>query len=292
MKTKFVILLGMALTALLAGLAISCSGDDGQYDVEQDYTTPEITFMEYANTHNLGLDYIKSEIQKANGFCSKELMESAFEKFMTIRYGETDAVKLCKKIEPVKDLIFNLDLKNVSMSRGNDIDIANQINPVALEAFNKCAKNISNYLAGSSKESLFDNDALLDDLQSIIIETYRAYAQISNSNADTQAVAQVLGVLYGSVEYWTNSENVRFWTNVDAEEFCNYSVNPDLLVPQARAENKTEVEDEDEDKKEDRELSPSDYIVTVASADAIGGLFSGIGAILTSGAAALYFDVK
>lgn len=43
---------------------------------------------------------------------------------------------------------------------------------------------------------------------------------------------------------------------------------------------------------DDKTLSKSDYIITVASADAIGGLLSGPGAVLASGAAALYFDVE
>lgn len=67
------------------------------------------------------------------------------------------------------------------------------------------------------------------------------------------------------------------------EGYSNCSAGNDQSTPQTRA---------DEKKKDDKTLSKSDYIITVASADAIGGLLSGPGAVLASGAAALYFDVE
>lgn len=154
---------------------------------------------------------------------------------------------------------------------------------IKYEALNECTKRISEKLANISDENLFDNSSLLNDLHSLINDYYNTYIQKYPSDIDTQAIAQVLGILYGSIEYWTNSNNVNFWSNVELEGYSNCSAGNDQSTPQTRA---------DEKKKDDKTLSKSDYIITVASADAIGGLLSGPGAVLASGAAALYFDVE
>ena len=61
-------------------------------------------------------------------------------------------------------------------------------------------KRISEKLANISDENLFDNSSLLNDLHSLINDYYNTYIQKYPSDIDTQAIAQVLGILYGSIE--------------------------------------------------------------------------------------------
>lgn len=282
MKPKFIILLGVALSTLLISLLSSCTNEE-QDGITPNYSESENILIEYADAHNLGLDYIKSEIHNSHGICDKEFIESAFDSFIIIQYGKNEASKISRELAPMKDLMFCLETPLTLQTRGNNDNIVNQVNPIAYEALNECTKRISEKLANISDENLFDNSSLLNDLHSLINDYYNTYIQKYPSDIDTQAIAQVLGILYGSIEYWTNSNNVNFWSNVELEGYSNCSAGNDQSTPQTRA---------DEKKKDDKTLSKSDYIITVASADAIGGLLSGPGAVLASGAAALYFDVE
>lgn len=197
------------------------------------------------------------------------------------------------EIESVKGVILNPSVFLVQ-ARGNS-ETDSKVNPLAQKALNECIVKISECLNNTSEDNLFDNDRLLQEMHSVITRVYIAYTDNDASAVDLQAVTQTLGVLYGSVKYWTNSCNVEFWTNVD-----NNDKSTDVSGPLSRGnadnnkDNKKDgdKEKEDEQQKDDKTLSKSDYIMTVAAADAIGSMWCGAGAVLASGAAALYFDVE
>ena len=109
------------------------------------------------------------------------------------------------------------------------------------------------------------------------------YAKQCYSDINAKALSQTLGVLYGSLEYWTNSNNVEYWSKIYLEE--EEKTESCVTFSATKA---TENEDTD-----DRTLSKSEWLQTVAAADAIGAATSG-GALAAacSAAAALYFDVE
>lgn len=112
----------------------------------------------------------------------------------------------------------------------------------------------------------------------MIMAAFQAMAQESKTNTSSQSIKLEITQLR------THNTGVhRAPKHISLEGYSNCSAGNDQSTPQTRA---------DEKKKDDKTLSKSDYIITVASADAIGGLLSGPGAVLASGAAALYFDVE
>ena len=96
--------------------------------------------------------------------------------------------------------------------------------------------------------------------------------------------------MYGSIEYWSTSENVESWYNIKILTDSKPSLeneNNGFIMKKANKKKK------DDDKK----LSKKDWIEVVAAADAIGafaglGIASGASAMAVSAGAAIYFDVE
>ena len=140
---------------------------------------------------------------------------------------------------------------------------------------------------------------MLNDLHALIIETFTSYKKKCDSDNDLKALSQTLGVLYGSIEYWTCSDNVESWGAVNIEieenssEVISNSNNASIRIRKKEPKKK--------EKENDRMLSKNEWIQTVAAADALGAIAggaaggatgAGAGALASSAAAVLYFDVK
>ncbi len=147
---------------------------------------------------------------------------------------------------------------------------------------------ISTQLNNSNDDEIFDNRPLLEELHYIIGETYKSYTKQCNSDLDADALDKTLGVLYGSIEYWTNSNNVDIWTQIHMED-------EDFLY--GTVSNTEKPTDGEKGKQKGRNLSKGEWVQVVAAADAAGaalgaGIASAPAAAAASAAAALYFDVE
>lgn len=156
---------------------------------------------------------------------------------------------------------------------------------------------IKNHLSCFKDDEIFDNSDLLEDLHIIIIETYNTYASKCSTEQEKQTLTQVLGVLYGSIEYWTNSKNVESWIKIEndvnksSENVYNSTKSP------KREEKKRRKRSNSRKKEDDNKLSKAEYVTVVAAADTAGAFLgaavaSGPAAVAASAAAGLYFDVK
>lgn len=102
-------------------------------------------------------------------------------------------------------------------------------------------------------------------------------------------LAKSLGVLYGSIEYWTNSDNVNSWSKIYIEDQEN--THSKIATTKSKRMKKAK------ENKDSKKLSKADYITVVAAADTAGSFLgaavaSGPAAVAASAAAALYFDVE
>lgn len=279
MLQRLFILTSFSFIVGLPFLVISCKDNENEI-VYPECVESENILNEYADFHNFGLDYIKISTDNMSGVFSKSRLDSVFGEFVVSQYGKRDAVKVLYDVEPIKELILNGAMPTLHYAKSEDNEIfRNQANPCALAALNECLSKISTQLQSISDDEVFDNIYLLNKLQTIIKETYNLYEINCDSDEDVIALAQTLGVLYGSIEYWSNSENVEYWTNIRMDEdegitsFTKY---------RSRAK-----------EEQDKTLSKKDYIEVVAAADAIGGILgTPAAAVLASGAAALYFEVE
>lgn len=281
MKQKFSIFMGVFLMLVLTAQLVACSNNE-QDEISYNGLQTANVLQKYADAHNLGLDYIKLDAEKVSGVYTKTRLDSVFENFVDFQYGNDNSMKQLDKVSTIKELVFNGVIPSLVRARSSNLDVfTEQANTVALNALKDCMANIANYLHNVHGDDLFDNDVLLDELHDIIGKSYIVNVKKCNSCLDRNALAQTLGVLYGSIEYWTNSSNVEYWTSINMQsDTTNSSINLDNQKPITRA------------KKSNKKLSKSEWIQTVAAADAIGALASGPAAVACSAGAALYFDVE
>lgn len=286
MKQKKFILTSLILFFNLTVLFTSCSNDCQNY-VSTDISKSTKILEKYANIHNSGLDYIKFNVEKnSNEKCTRKYMESTLEDYIINVYGNDDALKIIRQIATMENLVFSGNIPHLAQMRNNTS--ADKSNTIAIEAANECINNISDHLKTCEDDELFDNQPLLDDLHVIINNTYNIYTKKCRSDEEQQILSQALGVLYGSIEYWTNSENVEFWSKLDIED-NNDIYSKDVSINKAKKEKSTN--------KSSKKLSKAEYIEIIAAADTAGSFLggavaSGPAAIAASAAAALYFDVE
>lgn len=276
MKLKSFILLGLIPTFIFTALFISCSSE------EQNNISSE-TLKKYANIHNSGLDYIKSDVQRTQNICTPKYLNEVLEKYTSSIYSKEDVHKIMQEIALDKKLIFNGHIPSLAQTRSS---ISTNI---ALEACNECMDKIKNHLNAFKDDEIFDNKYLLEDLHVIINKVYDLYIQKCNSDIEKQTLAQSLGVFYGSIGYWSNSENVESWSKIEIEKTTEYSSNNIRKIKDGKQKKKNQ------EKK--KELSKKEYLEAMAAADVAGAylgaaIASGPLAVAASAAAALYFDVK
>ena len=162
-------------------------------------------------------------------------MDSVLEEFIVYQYGKEDATEILRTIRPMKRRMLNGNILSLKMNRiSKENDFANQENVFAKEALNECMDKISKHLNRFNEEDVFDNKSLLKDLHVIINATYSIYAKKCNSDIDAEALVQTLGVLYGSIEYWTNSSNVKFWSKIKTGDEQEISSETALLPAKTR----------------------------------------------------------
>lgn len=285
MKQKLVILLSIIFTFIFATHLSSCSNNESN-DILPNNSKSEEILQKYARFHNSGLDYIKYEAKKTSDKYTQKHLEAALGNYVISVYGKNNANKIIKQIAPMEELTFNGNIPSLpQLTRSND----SPNNSLAVEAANECMNKITNYLKTFKDNEIFDNKFLLSDLHTIIIRTYNDYASKSNSDKEKEMLAQSLGVLYGSIEYWTNSDNVNSWSKIDIEA----SENTHSKITTT----KNKVMKKAKENKNSKKLSKVDYITVVAAADTAGSFLgaavaSGPAAVAASAAAALYFDVE
>lgn len=283
MKQQFLKLTKVILSTILIIQFISCNNKT-QDEISFYDSESEKTLQKHANIHNFGLEYIKIEAKEASDVFTKGSLDSVFRELVIWQYGKREADVILQQIAPFKELVFSGNIPLISRTKNNVANnITDQANAFALEALRECMGNISNHLKGFGEDEIFDNKSLLNDLHNIICHSYSIYAKQCSSDINAKALSQTLGVLYGSLEYWTNSNNVEYWSKIYLEE--EEKTESCVTFSATKA---TENEDTD-----DRTLSKSEWLQTVAAADAIGAATSG-GALAAacSAAAALYFDVE
>lgn len=290
MNSKNYTLSGLIFVFIIAALFISCSNDE-QINISS--LDSKNILQEYANIHNSGLDYIKNDVQKTyKNICTPKQLDEVLDKYVISICEKDSAQKIMQEIAPVKKLLFNGHIPSLTKTRSN---ISTD---VAKTAANECMEKIKNHLSCFKDDEIFDNSDLLEDLHIIIIETYNTYASKCSTEQEKQTLTQVLGVLYGSIEYWTNSKNVESWIKIEndvnksSENVYNSTKSP------KREEKKEEKKEATVEKKEDdNKLSKAEYVTVVAAADTAGAFLgaavaSGPAAVAASAAAGLYFDIK
>lgn len=277
---KLLFILQVSLTTIMATLFTSC-GNDAHDMVNNDFSVSENLLIEYGNIHNDALNFIKSEGPNRSQSLTQNRVDSTFNVWVETRYENQEIYYIFSQIKPLKEILSCGDPSRILPTRGDEADfLSDHANDFALDALKECLFKISQYMNNIDDVDIFDNQNILDELHQIIIETNNDYLSKCYSDIDKDALVKSLGVLYGSIEYWTNYDNVLFWTNVESE------------LPMTRADNKNEPA-----QKNDQTLSKKDWIQTVSAADAAGAVLgSGVasvpaGAIL-SAMAALYFDVE
>lgn len=286
---------------------ISCS-NKVQDEINYEEIEVEETLQKYADVHNRGLKYIQLDLEKASGVYSRCRLDSVFDNFVIYQYGKTGADKILSEIGPMKNNVFNSTMPSLKKTRNCGVDMFTaHANDFAKEALTECMSKIAARLKGVKDGKIFDNKPLLSDLKAIINENYALYMKKCSSDEDAKALAQTFGVLSGSIEYWTNSNNVKSWSKVSMvveEEVSSEGIFKSAKTVGKEKEKDKNKKKKEKDKKEKTEktekLTKSDWIQTVASADAAGALIGssvpglGSSALATafSAAAALSFDVE
>ena len=278
---------------------ISCNSKERD-EIELNNTNVENVLEKYANIHNQGLDYIKLDMEKTSDVYTKSRLDSVFVDYLINQYGKKESNHILCEINPLKEFVLNGHIPSLKATRSGESDVfLDNANANAKEALNVCMSKMSNYLDEYDADNIFDNTLLLNDLHALIIETFTSYKKKCDSDNDLKALSQTLGVLYGSIEYWTCSDNVESWGAVNIEreenssEVISNSNNASIRIRKKEPKKK--------EKENDRMLSKNEWIQTVAAADALGAIAggaaggatgAGAGALASSAAAALYFDVK
>ena len=281
MKQRFFIFMGVILMVVLTIQLVSCSNNE-QDEISFNGLQTENILQKYGEQHNLGLDYIKLDAEKVSGIYTKSRLDSVFEDLVVFQYGHDNAKGQLDKASAIKELAFNGTIPCLDRTRCDNIDgFTKQANAFALKVLKDCMVNIANYLDNVHEDEMFDNDNLLAELHTIIVNNYIVNVKKCNSDIDANALAQTLGVLYGSIEYWTNSDNVECWASINMQS--------DKIKPSAALYNAKSITRAQESNKK---LSKSEWLQTVAAADAIGALAGGPAAVACSAGAALYFDVE
>ncbi len=282
MKQKVFNFMALAFIACFIFQLFSCNKDNAEICVSR--TDSKNILQEYASGHNQALDYIKDDFRKYSNVYSKNRLDSVYNEYINQNYKKDDANKIIKQIAPVKKIILDGNIPSLKKTRSCEIDdFVGELNEFAKNALSVCVEKIANHLSNYNEDEVFDNPILLKELHDIINETYISYSSKCNSDNDAKALTQAFGVFYGSIEYWTNSSNVYSWTKiiVKSDELNGVS-------SIAKARKKKQSEDT---------LSKKDWLQTVASADAIGGLLgAGVASLPAAGfcsaGAALYFNVE
>ena len=291
MKEKILTFTGILLTIILGQYLLTSCENTGHEINTTDYATSKNILMEYGNLHNQGLDYIKTDLSKYPGDYTKNRLDSTLVEFVSQDWTNSDIIKISalKGIKPMTELMFNDFLPSISKTRTlTESMLPKQTNIPAYKAVTECLGEISNILNNVKDNDVLDNKELLFQLLQIINNIHIQYQKQYQSDSDAEAINTALGILYGSIEYWTNSNNVNIWTQIcmdKVKEEKNLSIDYDN--PKTRAK---------EEKKEET-LSQSQWIILIATVDTAGGLLgSGIATVpaaaAASAAAALYFDVE
>lgn len=228
------------------------------------------------------MDYIKYDAQRTSENFTQEYLEKMLENYVISIYGKDNAYKIIQEIAPVEKLILNGNIPSLAQTRSS------ASTNIAIAAANECMDKIKSHLNKFKDDEIFDNNSLLEELHLIITQTYDTFLKKCGSDEERLSLSQSLGVLYGSIEYWTNSDNVVSWSKLKKD---NNSGTYSGTTSNSKLPMKNRA------RSSSRKLSKQEYITVVAAADTAGSFLgaaiaSGPAAVAASAAAALYFDVR
>ncbi len=291
--------MGVGIAIVMWTLFTACENSAQEEIIQSESELVESVnkLKKYANQHNSGLDYIKRDAEKFSGVYTVSRLDSVFEKYVAMNFEGKEMDEVLGRIAAMKAKLYVGNIPTLqSIGRGNDELMSSVDGNCALVALEECMSKISECIEANGDEILFDNERLLGEFHDVINRTYVSYTKECSNEEERNILCQTLGVLYGSIEYWSNSENVASWGNIDFEDLSNGNSKPRREKGASAGEGSSVDVNKDNNSNEnsnsDKTLSKSDYIMTIAAADAIGGYISGPGAIIASAGAALYFEVE
>lgn len=291
-------ILFFSIGILLSGVIIvhfaSCNAREyDEVNIEQASLAQEL--QAYAKVHNAGLEYIKSDAESTSQSYTTNRLDSVFEAWVAKQYGRNEANEILQQISPITTELLNGSQPSLGQTRSVRVrNSTHEINPLVQQALDDCMRQISRELSNTPDAKIFDNQTLLKKLHHIITLTCTNYSNSAKSPLEIQALKETLGVLYGSIEYWTNSHNAKFWSTMRIEQ----KQPSKTLINTGRFTKEHKKDEPNKNKK--IELTKEEWIAVVAEADAAGAAigmgFGGVGggalAAAASAAAALYYDVK
>lgn len=302
-KQKFSVLAGIVISAIMAISFVSCSNDEYDAKMSRSFNSysndecdtristlqVERDLQDYAIIHNSGLNFIKEKVaQTPNGY----RLDSIFNRYVRLKYSYDESAKIISEISPLTNQFFSKTTPTSIYSYNGLVNIQDsKNNELASKALNTCMDKIRYCLDSVNDDNMFDNKYLLSNLHIIITDTYKEYSDNCKSKFDMNALTETLGVLYGSVEYWSNSNNVDSWSDIQLSYTSTESATLQNRVGTNHGNNK---------RRKKEKLSRSEWIQTVAAADASGALAgsyfgphaAAAAGLAASAAAAIAFDVR
>lgn len=285
-KTVFIVM--AVFTALCMSLFSSCNNQE--LDGAKVDNSLSVTILEkFGKVHNEGLDFIKGSKEKTSGTYSQIHLDYVFREYVSLLHGSDNTERILENTKPFTEQLLTGNIPTLTQVRSGEFEyLLDQANPLALEALRECLIKITNHLSMADEDNILDNPVLLSDLHDIISKIYIDYANTINDPSDLASIELTLGVLYGSVEYWSNSKNIEYWSNIiiSSEDDNNAQTRGDSK-PQPQQPSNPQPQQQQKQK-----LTTAEYISVVGGADAIGALLGPEMAVIASGAAALYYDVE
>lgn len=275
------------LVSSISAMFVSCNSDVTSESSSGNLGS-EHEMLKYAEDHNSGLDFFKQQAENNTYVFPQNHLDSLFKEWVMCQYGKERANEISQHIFSVEETALNGDFPSLAKTRSmGGTAFGGDVNSLSLDALEDCMRSISNEFEKYKESAIFDNIALLEKLHSIIGNTYLAYSEKCISDVEKKGIMITLGVLYGSIEYWTNSDNVDAWSRM---QLITNDGSPSNV---ASITSKRIVKSKEVKKNDGRTLPKSEWVQTVCAADAAGAAIAGPEAgLAASAAAALYFDVE
>lgn len=279
---KLAFLLTVLFTVITIGILSSCENQE-QEEIQIASETSESNLAKYGNIHNQGLDYLKVNLKQSAVSFTAEHLDSVFQEYVRFQSGEKEGEKILTEIHSMKQQVLNGIFPSIEQVRSDKVStFADNSNPYAGAALNEALIKIKDYLQSVPEDQIIDNQQVIADMQELIYTVNNSYDNQGLTSEDKDAIEQTLGVLYGSVAYWSTSENIQFWSA------CENNNNE----THTRAETGKTKKLDTTSKNTKQKLSVVEFLSVMAAADAIGTMLGPEAGVIASTAAALAYDVE
>lgn len=284
---KYLLTFVIIIVSSISALFVSCNSDDDNEASQNSAPEENYELLKFAEEHNAGLNFIKQNAENEAYVLTSDQLDHLYSEWLISKYGREQTSEIIQHVSSLSETALCGNIPDLSDTRARTRSIGRDSNFIALDALDDCMNSIGIELKNYSENEIFDNIVLLEKLHEIIIEKYLDFSEKCSTDIEKESVSQTLGVLYGSIEYWTNADNVDAWLSMQLISDNNLTSNSVSVTNKRKEKSK-------EDKKEnDRKLSKSEWVQVVCTADAAGAAIGGGAAgLAASAAAALYFDVE